>query len=195
MASIVVAGDTSGTVTLTAPLVAGTTTLTLPTVNGTVLTTGSTTGVNASAISTGTLARARLPAGSVLQVVQNIVTGSGDYTSSTPTLRISVSITPTASTSKFYLIYTAGDCLASVGTGVYGTSWFYRDSTQIQRFTAELGRGGQIWMVCAGNYLDTPSTSSAITYSVYHANVSNSGTFRVGDTSQPSVLTVMEIAA
>ena len=59
MASIVVAGDTSGSVTLTAPLVAGTTTLTLPTVNGTVLTTGSTTGVNASAISTGTLALAQ----------------------------------------------------------------------------------------------------------------------------------------
>jgi hypothetical protein len=38
MASIVVAGDTSGTVTLTAPLVAGTTTLTLPTTDGTVLT-------------------------------------------------------------------------------------------------------------------------------------------------------------
>jgi hypothetical protein len=35
MASIVVAGDTSGSVTLTAPLVAGTTTLTLPTTNGT----------------------------------------------------------------------------------------------------------------------------------------------------------------
>lgn len=35
MASIVVAGDTSGTVTLTAPAVAGTTTLTLPTTTST----------------------------------------------------------------------------------------------------------------------------------------------------------------
>jgi hypothetical protein len=35
MASIVVAGDTSGTVTLAAPAVAGTTTLTLPTTSGT----------------------------------------------------------------------------------------------------------------------------------------------------------------
>jgi len=39
MASIVVAGDTSGTVTLTAPAVSGTTTLTLPTANGTIITT------------------------------------------------------------------------------------------------------------------------------------------------------------
>jgi hypothetical protein len=42
MASIVVAGDTSGTVTLTAPATAGTTTLTLPTTSGTVLTSAST---------------------------------------------------------------------------------------------------------------------------------------------------------
>jgi len=38
MSSIVVAGDTSGSVTLTAPLVAGTTVLTLPATSGTVLT-------------------------------------------------------------------------------------------------------------------------------------------------------------
>jgi hypothetical protein len=36
MASVVVSGDTSGSVTLAAPAVAGTTTLTLPTFNGTV---------------------------------------------------------------------------------------------------------------------------------------------------------------
>lgn len=36
MASVVVSGDTSGSVTLSAPAVAGTTTLTLPTFNGTV---------------------------------------------------------------------------------------------------------------------------------------------------------------
>ncbi len=41
MSSIVVAGDTSGSVTLSAPAVAGSTTLTLPSVSGTVLTTGS----------------------------------------------------------------------------------------------------------------------------------------------------------
>ena len=41
MASIVVAGDTSGTVTLAAPAVSGTTTLTLPTTSGTIVTTAS----------------------------------------------------------------------------------------------------------------------------------------------------------
>jgi hypothetical protein len=44
MSSIIVAGDTSGTVTLAAPAVSGTTTLTLPTTSGTVLTTANTFG-------------------------------------------------------------------------------------------------------------------------------------------------------
>ena len=38
MSSVVIAGDTSGTITLAAPSVAGTTTLTLPATNGTILT-------------------------------------------------------------------------------------------------------------------------------------------------------------
>ena len=42
MSSVVIAGDTSGTVTLQAPSVAGTTTLTLPASSGTVLTNGTT---------------------------------------------------------------------------------------------------------------------------------------------------------
>jgi hypothetical protein len=49
MASIVVAGDTSGTVTLAAPAVAGTTTLTLPTTTGTVVASNSATTLNSGA--------------------------------------------------------------------------------------------------------------------------------------------------
>ena len=40
MSSVIIAGDTSGTVTLSAPAVAGTTTLTLPATSGTVLQSG-----------------------------------------------------------------------------------------------------------------------------------------------------------
>ena len=51
MSSIVVAGDTSGSVTLSAPAVAGTATITLPTVTGNML---SSTGVTASTTNTNT---------------------------------------------------------------------------------------------------------------------------------------------
>jgi hypothetical protein len=42
MASLVLSGNTSGSVTISSPAVSGTTTLTLPTTSGTVITTGST---------------------------------------------------------------------------------------------------------------------------------------------------------
>jgi hypothetical protein len=58
MASIVVNGDTSGAVTLSAPATAGTVTVTLPATSGTMLTTASSTGVSGSAISSGTVAEA-----------------------------------------------------------------------------------------------------------------------------------------
>ena len=56
MASIVVAGDTSGTVTLAAPAVSGTTTLTLPTTSGTVLTSASTITPSAGTVNQAALA-------------------------------------------------------------------------------------------------------------------------------------------
>jgi hypothetical protein len=55
MASVVIAGNTSGSVTLDAPAVAGTTVLTLPATSGTVVTTATTTGISGSAITTGTV--------------------------------------------------------------------------------------------------------------------------------------------
>jgi len=58
MASVVVNGDTSGAVTLSAPAVAGTVTVTLPSTSGTMLTTASSTGISGSAISSGTVPEA-----------------------------------------------------------------------------------------------------------------------------------------
>ena len=58
MASVVVNGDTSGSVTLSAPAVAGTVTVTLPASSGTMLTTASSTGISGSAISSGTVPEA-----------------------------------------------------------------------------------------------------------------------------------------
>ena len=101
MASIVVAGDTSGTVTLTAPATAGTTTLTLPTANGTILTTGS---------SGQSIPKAALPTGSVLQVVQGSYSTQTTTTSTTyVTTNLSATITPTSASSKILINYTVGD--------------------------------------------------------------------------------------
>ena len=92
-----------GSVTLDVPATASTYTHTFPAETGTVLTTASTLNVNASSISTGTLPKARLPTGSILQIVQTIKTDTyttGSAESWSDITGMSASITPTSSTSK-----------------------------------------------------------------------------------------------
>jgi hypothetical protein len=214
MASIVVAGDTSGTVTLAAPLVAGTTTLTLPTTNGTVLTTGSTTGVNASAISTGTLAAARLPAGSVLQVASTAKTDTFTTTSSASFVEVtglSVSITPTSTSSKILII--AGVSLGAQA-GLYaamprlarnGTAIFLSDAAGSRiRAAAMFEVGNACTFPVAINFLDSPNTTSATTYSIQLITNTGGQPARVNASAEDrdasnwsrsvSSITVMEIA-
>jgi hypothetical protein len=65
VSKVAIEGNASGTGTLTiaAPNTNTNRTLNLPDNAGTFITTGSTTGIDASALSTGTVAAARLPAG------------------------------------------------------------------------------------------------------------------------------------
>ena len=103
MSSIIVAGDVSGSVTLQAPSAAGTTTLTLPTTSGTVVTSATSTGINASALSTGTVPTARLASGTA----DSTTYLRGDQTWAT------VSTTPTTNQ---VLSATAGASAGDVGT-------------------------------------------------------------------------------
>jgi hypothetical protein len=70
MSKIALSGDASGTGTFTiaSPNSNSNFTLTLPAESGTALTTGTTTGISASALSTGTVPSARMPSGSILQI-------------------------------------------------------------------------------------------------------------------------------
>jgi hypothetical protein len=77
MASVVIAGNTSGSVTLDAPAVAGTTVLTLPATSGTVVTTATTTGISGSAISTGTVGVSVGGTGANTLTANNVILGNG----------------------------------------------------------------------------------------------------------------------
>jgi hypothetical protein len=55
MSSVVIAGNTSGSITLSAPATAGSNTITLPAETGTLVTTATSTGISGSAITTGTV--------------------------------------------------------------------------------------------------------------------------------------------
>jgi len=143
---------------------------------------------------TGISAVQKLPAGTVLQVVQAIVSTVADYTTSTPTSRVSLSITPSSTSSKIMLFYNVGDCTGSGTTNVQGATSFYRNGSSIRSVTEEVCRNSSTFVVIAGSFLDSPSSTSAQTYAVFHWNKSASGIFRVGDSGMPSILTAMEIA-
>jgi len=188
MASIVVAGDTSGTVTLTAPLVAGTTTLTLPTVNGTILTTGS---------SGQSIPRAALPAGSVLQVVVgNYVNITSTTSTSYVDTGLSASITPTATSSKILVIVQASIELLQSGNSARFVIDRSGTKPQDPNFIQSLAINDGLTLAFA--YLDSPSSTSSLTYKIQFKNEQGGYTTRFGNASGDytyNTITLMEIAA
>lgn len=189
MASVTIAGDTSGSVTLSAPAVAGTTTLTLPSTSGTVITTGSSGQV---------IPKAALPAGAVLQVVQGSTTSGVTLAAGTSftASNLSASITPTSSSSKV-LVLVNGPMYAST-TSAEPQGTIYRNSTNVisagSQFTDTYSGAGAIVSNISIAYLDSPATTSSTTYTFYFKNsVAGNGIFPVNGGTATIVL--MEIAA
>ena len=192
MASIVVAGDTSGTVTLTAPLVAGTTTLTLPTTDGTVITTGS---------SGQSIPSAALPAGSVLQVINaTTATGVSNSTSTFADTGLTASITPKFATSKILVLINQNGITkapSAVSSGVQ--IQLLRSSTVISKIQGYAGYNDTSSYNYIGgvssSYLDSPATTSATTYKTQFKNEFNASNVGVNSDGSTSTITLMEIAA
>ena len=183
MSSVVIAGDTSGSVTLSAPSVAGTTTLTLPSTSGTIITTGN------------------IPTGSVVQVVN--ATYSTQVTNNTATYAdtgLTASITPTSSSNKILVLVNQ----SSVGknTGLISNALvikLVRNSTDIIFFGGGIGYTEtniyNLGFSPSTSYLDSPATTSSVTYKTQFANAVNASIFRVQTDGYTSTITLMEIKA
>jgi hypothetical protein len=164
-------------------------------------TTQSSTATNASNISSGTLGKARLPTGSVLQVVS--VNAGGTATSSASSTYadisgLSVSITPSSSTSKVLVIVNVTGCKKETNN-TYLALKLLRGSTSILDFEKEGGYNNASTIQEFGgvgcSYLDSPATTSSTTYKVQLASVTNVGNVSVNNSAGYSSITVMEIAA
>ena len=206
MSSIVIAGDTSGSVTLQAPAVSGSSVLTLPAVTDTVAGIAATqTLTNKSIVATqltGTIAGARLPAGSVLQVVQGTVTNSSTTSNTFVTTGLAATITPSSASNKILVIVTLVQFAVS-SQNYNGTSTIYRGATNIAPTGTGLHKSfGTLYSATGGaiagnqtySYLDSPSTTSATTYTIYFA-VDSGGTATLGVNSNTSYIQLLEIAA
>jgi len=198
MASIVVAGDTSGTVTLTAPAVSGTTTLTLPTTSGTVVADSATQTLTNKSIAatqlTGTISSARLPTGSVLQVTWT--NWSGAYTATSASnvdfTGFSTTFTPLYSTSKVLIFVSAG-----VNMICDGVVYIKRNGTIVKDYWFGSTRSDDQfdYPQAAQSYLDSPATTSTITYQMGGRATGCGNVIRFGATDNSSSICLMEIAA
>lgn len=190
-----------GSVTVDVPSTASTFTATLPAATGNVVLDSATqTLTNKSIVATqltGTIAAARLPAGSIIQVVQSTNAGSSSTTSTTyvDVTNFTVTITPTSSTNKIIILASSfvGNTLVA-STNVRYYQQLLRTSTTLQEFqlAAESAAGG---LQAAGNftfsYLDSPATTSATTYKVQHRVTSASST---GTTAQGWIIALEVVA-
>lgn len=202
--SLVLQGATSGSITLQEPAVAGTTVLSLPATSGTLITTGSTGQV---------IPKAALPTGSVLQVVQTTKTDTFSTTSGSLTdiTGMSVSITPSSSTSNVLITFTLGQVAvsssASVGIALLrGSTVVGAGATAGNRI---LTSSGGIVQTDRGTsqtftFVDTPATTSATTYKLQiyvnggltvYVNRSGTDADTTTYTRTASTIIAMEIAA
>lgn len=166
---------------------------------------------------TGQVPDANAPSGSVIQVVSFTTDAQSSITSFSPQTAMSASITPSSSSSKILILI---DARFSTGTDVYGMTRIFRNNTEIAS-SSQLSTGssntrgwqpihhrdGDAWWESepvAGSYLDSPATTSPITYHLkYECNYGTPIYFNrpYESSNQPyhwnsvSTITLVEISA
>ena len=135
--------------------------------------------------------------GKVLQVQQTVLSSQITVGTGTETEVINVAITPSATSSKVLVTLTSAP--AGVQDGTEFQLLLYRDSTEVYGYTYYFGSGGANAYIAGPNgmYLDSPNTTSSITYRVKLTRRwgSNSCYFNHTNGQAKSSLTAMEIAA
>ena len=194
MSSIVVAGDTSGSITISAPAVSGSNTLSLPAVTDTLAGIAATQTLTNKTLGTGTV----FPAGAVLQVVQ----GTNNTTVATTTAAyvttgLTVSITPKFSTSKILINASLPNQNGTASSTAFFT--IYRNSTNLgagpySAFMQSFAVGGSLYFNAPLIYLDSPATTSSTTYTIYMSAYTLQ-TVTAMQNNMTGVIIVQEIAA
>ncbi len=191
MSSISVAGDISGSITISAPLVAGSGTLTLPVATDTLAGIAATQTLTNKTLGTGTV----FPAGAVLQVVSAtystlVLIASATYADT----GLTATITPKFNTSKILVLVNQSGVNATTATN--GTNvQLLRGASILSVFALAYGYSAVNQLggasVC---YLDSPATTSSTTYKTQFARFTGAGNVQVQANNDMSTITLLEIA-
>jgi hypothetical protein len=137
--------------------------------------------------------------GKVLQVVN--ATYSTQVTSSSSTFAdtgLTASITPSSATSKILVIVDQTGVAKST-SDTYAMLRLLRGATTLADFEKVAGYNAASSRITVGgcgiNYLDSPATTSSVTYKTQLASGANSAAARVQDDNSTSTITLMEIGA
>jgi hypothetical protein len=137
-------------------------------------------------------------AGQVLQVVQAAYSTQASTTSATYiTSGLTASITPKFATSKILVATTGGDVGTTLPNGGVKLA-LYKNTTKLFDYANNVpyqGSGGSFYISASPctTCLDSPATTSSVSYSVYYAS-QNGGTVTVQRDSTTSTIVLMEIA-
>lgn len=150
--------------------------------------------LNNQSLTAVTLAGLPIRSKSVLQVVSNFTTADINTASTTfQNSGFSVSITPTFTTSKVFVIVSVPSWYVGANNAYLTV---FRDSTNIGN-----GDYGLMQVYASAAYtpsttqvLDSPSSTSAVTYSVYHRSVGGDSQYISYPTYGQLTMTLMEIA-
>jgi hypothetical protein len=190
----------TGTINIVAPNTNTDRTLTIPDITGNVVTTGDSGSV------TGTMIGS-LPAGSVIQVVQSVITNHNSSASASwVASNVFGSITPTYNTSKILVQFTGVIRSYNTSGADARTAWrIYKDvggggfnqlgTHQMTHRIYDYGASGSINDIPMHmQYLDSPSTTSTLTYKLYLYKEQGTAGEWNPDGDDESYVTLMEIA-
>ena len=134
--------------------------------------------------------------GKILQVVSATETAQRTITSTSfinSSNGITVDITPSASSSKIFVIVSLSTFFGESGENFFCT--IYRDSTNLGGANGLIINGGFNEVIPATmSFLDSPSSTSQLTYQLY-ARVTGGSSSKYGDSNSPSVITAFEVGA
>lgn len=187
MSKVQLAGNANGTgiFTIASPNSNTDRTLTLPDSSGTLLNNSS---------------NANFPAGSIVQAVSfTLATSIGTSSSSDVDTGLTASITPKSSTNKILVIISTA--LRATGTGgncyVYQKLWrgaIGSGTLLLNHYPITGSQNTDHRGVGTFTYLDSPATASSVTYRV-SINSGYATSVAINDTTSPSTITLLEVAA